>query len=380
MLRTPYILLLGAVSAAVSFAAPAAEGTAEVKPGLPPPPAVLARVGSELITRSDIDGLSAEYLDRLVDQKLNERLGGIVEGRRRAKEAGTWTDAAEEQYRRLREGAERSIPREDIEREARSELLRRALVCESARRTGYHPDEVVIEWRVKTKVARAKGVEELERKTGRTVGEMREELRQKDLSTRFFADRLPQGVMPGPAEIRAYYRANRRRLERAPLVKLRAIEMPIGPDRKEAFERADDLRRELQFAPDRFEMRARDLAETEEEKVWAGLVVDSRTGKAVEWIPLDALPPLVARVTRSLKPGEVSDLIEEKGVFLLIKLEGRKPSERVPLQKVSEDILRLLMRTQEARTVQEWSEYYLGEVYMADGSGRRISAESFVGD
>ena len=238
----------------------------------------------------------------------------------------------------------------------------------------------MIEWRVKTAVERAKGVEEFERRTGRTVGQMREELRRKDLSTRFFANRLPHGVMPGPAEIRAYYRANRSRLERPPLVKLRAIEMPTGPDRKEAFERADDLRRELQYAPDRFEMRARDLAETEEEKARAGLVVDSRTGKAVEWVPQDALPPLVARATRGLGPGEVSDLIEEKGVFLLVKLEGRKPSEPVPLQKVSEDILRLLMRAQEARTVQEWSEYYLGEVYMADGSGRRISAESFVGD
>lgn len=388
MLRTPYVFLLGAVSAAVSLPAPAGEGTAEVKPdqerpgpsGLPPPPVVLARVGREIITRSDIDELSAEFLQRLVDQKLNERLGGIVEGRRRAKEAGTWTDAAEGQYRSLREGVERSIPRKGIEREARSELLRRALVYESARRSGYLPDEVVIEWRVKRTIARAKGVEQFERRTGRTVGEMRVELRRKDLSTRFFTDFLPHGVMPGPAEIRAYYRANRSRLEGSPLVKLRAIEMPTGPDRKEAFERADELRRELQYDSERFKMRAEDLAETEEEKARAGLVVDSRTGKAVEWVRQDALPPLVARATRALKPGEVSDVIEEKGVFLLIKLEGRKPAEPVPLQKVSEDILKLLMRDQEARTVQEWSEYYLGEVYMADGRGRRISVKSFVGD
>ena len=351
MLSTRRLLLPACLSVAIALPALGAR-----KAELPPPPAVLARVGETIVTRGD--------LDEILGEKLRA-------AKARAVEAGRHEDEVEREFERFRRL---------LEKQARMELLHRALVVESARSTGYEPDGVMIDWRIRSAALRAGGPEELERETGRTVEQMRNELRLKDLSTRFFVDRLPHGLMPGPDQIRAYYRAKRSRLQGPPLVKLRAIEVPAGPDRDGARYEADSLRRELQFDPSRFMMRARDLAPTEEEKARAGLVIDPATGEPVEWIPLNALPPSVGEAIKDLKPGQVSDLIEERNVFVLVKVVERREGEPVRLQDVAEDIVKALQQAQQNAMLARWSGYYLRNLYIADADGRRISAESFVGD
>ena len=199
----------------------------------------------------------------------------------------------------------------------------------------------------------------------------------------FFRNFVPQGPGPGPREIREHYEANRPALKSPARVRVRIIFVSSASDRKAAFEKADGLKRELRYAPDRFALRARESSDHKESAEQGGLVVVDVGGEKVDWVPLGALArmnPVVAQVAQKLQPGRVSEVVRLADGFLLVKLEGYRKGREPELSEVADRITQSLSREVENRLIGDWMEYYLQRTYLVAGLGRRVGKGPGPGD
>lgn len=279
-------------------------------------------------------------------RELSRRLQDGLRRRDQLVRAGLWGPREEEAFNEARLG---------VISDVRAQLLRSAVIEDLVLSSGFRPDETILELRLEAAAKRAGGFEKLALQQGRNLGELREELRRADIERRFWRSFVPAPPEPTPAQIREYYMARREQMRSAPLVKLRVIQLPAGEH-----ELADELRRELQYAPDRFAQRAREHSAHRESAERGGLLA---AGDG--FIPLDSLPgPLAAAVAR-MNSGEVSNLIELADLIYLLKLEDARPGRAYTLEEVSEQIAELLRRAAEERALADWCEYYFHRVYVS---------------
>jgi len=349
------------IAALIAFAA-LAPGAAPPTPGASPdgiaaPPAILARIGGKLVTTAELE------------ENLERQFRAYVERREQAVRAGLWDARQEAAFAEVRER---------LGAEVRAALLRSALIEDMVEGSGYRPDETLIELRVAGAARKAGGLEALAREQGRSLAEIREELRRADLERRFWRAFVPPPPEPTPAQVREYYLANRRELRSPPLARLRLIRLPSGPDRQQAFERADDLRRELQYAPDRFPDRAREHSTHRESAERGGLLAAGPGAEAPDMVSLGAIPAPLAEAAARLRPGEVSGLVELADGFYLLKLEELRPGREYALAEVCERIADLLRRAAEERTFADWVDCYMHTAYVADGRGARADPRALV--
>jgi len=342
----------------VAAASVTARPEAPPRPGdgdeIQPSPNVLVKVGADCVTSYG------------VQREVGIQMRGQDAARRKRLEAGSWTDEDE---------AKLSNVRALLAVKSRNELVARALMAEIALEAGYRPNERQLERRLRSAVKKAGSIEALVRKEGRSLNGIRELLRQQDLQGRFFRNFIPQDPGPGPREIREHYEANRAALKSPSSVRVRIIFVSSASDRKAAFEKADGLKRELRYAPDRFALRARESSDHKETAERGGLMVADVGGEKVEWVPSDQLArvnPVVAQVAQKLQPGRVSDVVPLADGFLLVKLEGYKKGRDLTLPEVADRITQALARETENRLIGDWIEYYLRRTYLVDSLGRRV--------
>ncbi len=324
-----------------------------------PPPVVVARIGDRCVTTFGIERETWIRLrgKRLLKQKLVD--------------AGGWSEALEADWAKLRAA---------VGLQARSDLVKRALVAEMTGEAGESADEPRVEERLWTLARGAGGPEALVGREGRSLDGIRDELRFADLQSRFYGRFVPQDLGPGPGEVREHYLANRAAMKTPPSLKTRVIFIQSEQDPAAAFARADALRRELRnFDPGRFEERAREHSADRETAERGGLLVmpgdESKTGDDAGWVSLDVLArmnPAVAQVAQPLKPGAVSDVARRVDGFLLVKLDGIRPGREVSLGEAGERIAGELKLRRRQRLDEDWLDYYLGRAFVANASGRRL--------
>ncbi|MHC4200607.1 MAG: peptidylprolyl isomerase, partial [Planctomycetota bacterium] len=337
----------------------AAAASVTARPEAPPRPGP----GEELLPSSNIlVKVGADCITSYgVQREVGIQLRGRDAVRRKRLEAGNWTE--EEEARLANDRALLAVKFRDA-------LVRRALMAEIALEAGYRANERQMERRLRAAVKEAGGIEALVRKEGRSLNGIRELLRQEDLQRRFFRNFIPQESGPGPREIREYYEANRAALKSPPRVRVRIIFVSSASDRKAAFEKADALKRELRYAPDRFALRARESSDHKASAERGGLFVLETGGEKVEWIPFDELArmnPVVAQVAQKLRPGRVSEVVRLNDGFLLVKLEGLRKGRDRTLPEVADQITQLLSREVENRLIGDWMDYYVRRTYLVDG-------------
>jgi len=349
---TAHLPLAGLVSVLVSSASPAADAPAAK--ALPPAPAILMQVGERYVTTHEIE---REIMTALRPQLL--RRGQMIK-------KGAWTQADE---------ARLAAQGKTLKRQIVVVLRTKAIMEEHARAQGLRPDELRLEERLRRRALRAGGVEALLKAEGRTLGEIREELRGDDMRARFMRNYVPDAVPPGPRDIREYYAAHRDEIKAPAKVKVRVILLAKGDD-DGALATAEKLKRELQFAPERFAERAREHSQHRQTAGRGGLIAGMEAGKETEWIGIDALlrqNALVGRAVSQLPPGKVSDVLAFADGYALVKLEGVREGGLLGIGEAAEPIKEKLAAETREKLLEDWVVYYLRSTYLADGQGRRVN-------
>jgi len=152
-----------------------------------------------------------------------------------------------------------------------------------------------------------------------------------------------------------------------------------GDDAEAALAKAEGLKRELQFAPERFERLAREQSQHAETATRGGLISMEVDGEETEWIGIDALlrqNPAVARVVARLSSGQVSDVLTFANGYALVKLEGLEEGGPMGIAEAAEPIRRRLAIEQRERLLRDWVVYCSRSIYLADRLGRRIGVEA----
>jgi parvulin-like peptidyl-prolyl isomerase len=287
--------------------------------------------------------------------------------RKRMVEAGTWTEADQAKL----------VAQSDALGVQLAALLReKAVMEEYARSQGHGPDELRLEERLRRRTREAGGIKALLRKEGRTLGEIRDELRGEDMRVRFMRSLVPDAGPPGPSDIREYYAAHRDEIRAPAKVKTRILLIAKGDDPAGALAKAEDLKRELQFAADRFEERARELSQHRETAGRGGLITAEVDGEETEWIGIDLLlrqNAVIGRAVARLSPGRVSDVLAFANGYALVKVEGLREGGPLRIEEAAEPIKEKLALEERESLRREWVVFYQRSMYLADGRGRRVS-------
>jgi parvulin-like peptidyl-prolyl isomerase len=338
MRTLPILVTVFASSLAGAGIAPDAAAKANV----PPPPAIFARVGDSVLTTLELS------------QEVSKRLRPYESARKRAMAAGQWGEAQQENFEKLKQ---------QVTIQTTRMMMRDALIEELVHAAGIRADEVLIEMRIKSAAKRLGGIDKLAKTEGRSMAEIRAQLKQADVTRRFYRAFVPQGVPPTPAEIREYYNKNLDQMKSPDRVGVSIITIPYGTDRKAAFERVESLRRELQFAPQRFALRAKESS-SHETKNSGGVFKMKVNGVETDLIPANMLPKSWLGAIARLRPGRVSPAIPGTKDFALLKLDKVESGGKLGFADAADRIAAVLTRQIEQEIVADWSDYYLGKAYI----------------
>jgi parvulin-like peptidyl-prolyl isomerase len=334
--------ILAVVGATLIAQAATAATASDAGPVLPEPPAIYARIGDKILTTLE------------VEREGRKRMAPVLKRAEIIKKAGRWTEADDAEIARLRQ-------RFGVE--ALLDMRRQALMEDLTESSGMRADEFMIELQITSAAKRLGGLDKLVESEGRNLSEIRRELRLRDITRKFYRSFVPQGAPPGPSEIRAYYYENQDQLKEPDSVRVSIIQIAFGDDKEAAFDKVDSLRRELQFAPERFAARAREFSVHKESAERGGVYTFRRGRDELEEIPVDVLPQAWIQAIATLLPGRVSGTIETAEGFVLLKLDDYRKGKDVSFSEVADKISILLRRMEEQRIVADWTDYYIGQTY-----------------
>ncbi len=156
---------------------------------------------------------------------------------------------------------------------------------------------------------------------------MREKIRRSLLIEQMLKTEVEQKSVVSLAETQAYYNKNVTRFEHGESVSIQTISI-IPPDdatpamRKEAKAKITDIVRLGRAAKTKKDFGH--IAEQLSEDDWRTQSGDRGT------VEVKNLPPEVAKVARTMKPGTVSDAIQVGGAWTVIRLNAHTPAGRTP--------------------------------------------------
>lgn len=234
-------------------------------------------------------------------------------------------------------------------RQTLNQLVIRELLLEEAVRRGLAADDAAVERAYdEARVAYKDDAEwkELLKKQGFTPEAFREELRAKQTVSRLLSQEAQKMPEPSEAELRAYYEANAKQLA---VERLKAahilIRVPAGslPQQKlERRARAEEARRRV-LAGEDFAAVVKRYSE------------DSTTrdrGGALEPFGRGEIMKPVEQAAFSLKPAEVSGVVETQYGYHVIKLLEKIPGEPPPFEEVKDALKQQLAQSRRQEHLQ----------------------------
>jgi len=189
-----------------------------------------------------------------------------------------------------------------------------------------------------------------------TYDEWIEEVRSRMIVSYMRGANVEQQVRVSPRDIRVAYDARLTEYRQPAKVRVRMVVVKKSVDGVSS----KTQRRKAEYVMGR--IRLGDdfgvLARTESEGDKAG------EGGDWGWIEPKMLRSELARALSALKPGEVSDLIETREEFYIVKVEGRKDETVVPFADVRGDIERELERVKADEAYAAWVARLKGQSYV----------------
>jgi parvulin-like peptidyl-prolyl isomerase len=179
-----------------------------------------------------------------------------------------------------------------------------------------------------------------------TMSKFRDMERQKIIVQAMRAKNVKSNLLVPPAKIEDYYRQHKDQFSNKAQVKLRMIMIPGHADSGGGSAQktmADEIRSKLITGAD-FDKMAQMYSEDSTRDL----------GGDWGWIDDKTLSPELSRVAFSLKPGEISKVVDLGGNNYILKVEARQGGEVKPLQAVRADIEARLRQEQAQQLQEHW--------------------------
>ena len=185
-------------------------------------------------------------------------------------------------------------------------------------------------------------------RTGMTMKKFRE-LREKMIIVQVMRGRHTGGQPPAtPREVNEFYQKNNEKFRDKDMLKISTITIPkftgdadAGPTKQKKL--AEEIRSKVVAGGD-FATMAKTYSQ------------DSRAENGGEWDWMDRklMKPSMADAAFALKDGGVSKLIEVETAFIIIYLDAKKLGTVTPLEKVRQDIERMISAERSRDDVEKW--------------------------
>jgi peptidyl-prolyl cis-trans isomerase C len=247
---------------------------------------------------------------------------------------------------RLRRGAGKSVvdgaegatvEAKDVPKLARALLdpiIERTLLVARARAAGMTVSDAEVQSALDAlgETARASGqtLEERLAADGQTADQLAEETRDRLLAEKWVAQQT-RGEQPSAMEMRGYYETHRSDFEVPEQVHALQIVVTTADEAKSLL---DQIRKGASFE---------DLARAHSRSP------DSRKGGDLGWFSRGTMPKAFDDACFSLKPGQVSGVVQTAYGFHLFKLLGRRGPQKRTLDQVKEEVLRRAWAEKKAR-------------------------------
>lgn len=183
--------------------------------------------------------------------------------------------------------------------------------------------------------------------SGISPSEFRDQVRRSLVVTRFVDEEVVGDLTIAEEDVRRYYDQNPLEMTRPESVRLSQIvvQAPAGSpaERARARERIEAILKELQSGRE-FADTARKYSDGPE----AG------RGGDVGIVTRESRPPAIERAAFQMQPGEISDIIETRAGFHVIRVGERRPEGPVPFEEARETIRARLTDREREATIRDY--------------------------
>ena len=252
---------------------------------------------------------------------------------------------------------EQSIPPGDRERvaaEARKALLDRLIddliLRQEAKRLGITVREEEVNLTIQENLKRRKmSIEDLQQvliKEGNSYERYREATRSDLIKMRIMQREIRPRISVTNEEIGAFYQEHRDEYEGKLRVRLLMIALPL-PDNSPVVK--EEMRLKAQAILQR--IRAGESFEALANEFAAG---PARTGGDIGYVEKGSISPAIEEVAFSLKPGEISDVIETPQGFYIIRALDRRGGGSLTVKATREDVEERIYRDKMEKKFAEW--------------------------
>lgn len=236
------------------------------------------------------------------------------------------------------------------------DLIDRQLIIQEFKKNKFSIPDYVVEDHIQTVIREEFGgdrnafVRTLEAQ-GYTMQRFKEVETDKIIVQAMRSKQVKTDVMISPQQIEEYYRKNSEEFSAPEQVKLRMI--VVKKTGENGREMAQEIREKVVSGAN-----FQDLAQMYSEDP------TKDAGGDWGWIDRKTLNDSLAKVAFSIKPGQVSNIIELGGNCYLLYVEAKKNAATKPLAEVHDDIEKKLLQVERQRLQQKWLDGLRGKAYV----------------
>jgi len=235
----------------------------------------------------------------------------------------------------------------EIRLEAINDLIDRALIIQDFKKNGFTIPDYFIDERIASVIKDDFGADRQAflrtlAAQGYTLDKFREFQRDMIIVSEMRKQAVKGITAVSEPKINDYYKEHVEEYSQPEQIKLRMIAMH-GVDNSARRKEMDEIRQKIIDGAE-FGDLARMYSEDSTQEAsgdWG-------------WIDRKKLNESLTKIAFSLKPGEVSQVVEMGGNFYLLFCEAKKPATVKPLKDVHDEIEKALLQTQRQQEQQEW--------------------------
>jgi peptidyl-prolyl cis-trans isomerase SurA len=236
----------------------------------------------------------------------------------------------------------------DLIHDSLEQLVERQLILRDFDVEGYHlPDSVtddLLQQRIREKFGDRITLMKTLQAQGETLDQYRKELREQYIISALRSKNVSQEIVISPYKVETYYLAHPDDFKVQDEIKLRMIVLnKSSPDDTNTVKRAGEILTEIKGGAKFTEMAATYSQGSQQPQ-----------GGELDWIETSKLRKELADAAATLKPGQVSDVIDTPDFCYLILVEDRHPAHVRPLTEVRDDIEKTLRAQDQARLEKQW--------------------------
>jgi len=240
--------------------------------------------------------------------------------------------------------------REDVISIAVRRIVEARLLAQEARRRNLKPDSGRVEASLAQIEEQAGGRVGLDTALGRlgaTYDQLRANVSETDLVRVFMTTQIEPLVSVTAEDVAAFYDANPEMFARPDMVRARHILVRLTPtsttaDKKEARTRATAAHQRVVAGED-FAMVAGEVSEGRE----------ASNGGDMGFFAQDSMMPELTNVAFALEVGQISDIIETRFGFHILKVEEKRAASKMPYDEAKEPVKQLLIENRSGEIMSE---------------------------